>query len=75
VTRLVNPLPGSLLEIIEKPAPAEGRRVRAIVTAFAKNPVFANFMTLGIIFAGTLAGFTLNRELFPSSRSIWSPCA
>ncbi len=39
--------------------------MRAIVTAFAKNPVFANFMTLGIIFAGTLAGFTLNRELFP----------
>lgn len=52
--------------------------MRGIVTAFAKNPVFANFMTLSIILAGSLAGMTMNRELFPefsldmvSVRVVW----
>lgn len=39
--------------------------MRGIVTAFARNPVFANFATLSIILMGTLAGFSMNRELFP----------
>lgn len=52
--------------------------MRAIVTAFAKNPVFANFATFTVLLAGALAAFNMNREIFPefsldmiSIRVVW----
>jgi multidrug efflux pump subunit AcrB len=52
--------------------------VRGIITACAKNTVFANFFTIAILVAGTICGISMLRELFPefsldmiSIRVIW----
>jgi len=40
--------------------------MKAIVTAFARNRVFANILMIMILFAGSMSAFMLNRETFPS---------
>jgi len=39
--------------------------MRGIITAFAKNTVFANFATVSLLLIGILSGYNMVREIFP----------
>ncbi len=39
--------------------------MRGLITAFARNSVFANILLLGVIFAGVVSAILMVRELFP----------